>query len=161
LKNHFRNKFHGIFRGKSLSAEKMYEKSTPGRTALCPNWLTLLSTAGSSSQKENWSKFENGNTNFLVSNFEKNSGKVHDGPHLHQGCQMACFQTKNPNLGKFWRLLQWKMLVYFMDTGSILRSFGKVCGNLVNFSRFGILNGEKSGDPDLHSADDSDLCVHS
>jgi hypothetical protein len=22
---------------------------------------------------------------------------------LHQGCQMVCFQTKNPNLGKFWR----------------------------------------------------------
>jgi hypothetical protein len=26
LKNHFRNKFHRNFRGKSLSAEKMYEK---------------------------------------------------------------------------------------------------------------------------------------
>jgi hypothetical protein len=22
-----------------------------------------------------------------------------------QGCQMVCFQTKNPNLGKFWRAL--------------------------------------------------------
>jgi hypothetical protein len=21
----------------------------------------------------------------------------------HQGCQMVCFQTKNPKLGKFWR----------------------------------------------------------
>jgi hypothetical protein len=31
--------------------------------------------------------------------------------HL-QGCQMVCIQTKNPNLGKFWRVLQWKMLVY-------------------------------------------------
>jgi hypothetical protein len=30
------------------------------------------------------------------------------------GCQMDCFQTKNPNLGKIWRVLQWKMLVYFM-----------------------------------------------
>jgi hypothetical protein len=27
---------------------------------------------------------------------------------------MACFLTKNPNLGKFWRVLQWKILVYFM-----------------------------------------------
>jgi hypothetical protein len=26
---------------------------------------------------------------------------------------MAYFQTKNPYLGKFWRDLQWKMLVYF------------------------------------------------
>jgi hypothetical protein len=42
---------------------------------------------------------------------------------LDQGCQMVCFQTKNPNLGKFWRVLQSKMLVYFMDTWSILRSF--------------------------------------
>jgi hypothetical protein len=32
LKNHFHNKFHGIFRGKSPSTEKMYEKSAPGRT---------------------------------------------------------------------------------------------------------------------------------
>jgi hypothetical protein len=30
-----------------------------------------------------------------------------------QGCQMAYFQTINPNIGKFWRVLQWKMLVYF------------------------------------------------
>jgi hypothetical protein len=26
--------------------------------------------------------------------------------HTSQGCQMVCFQTKNPNLGKFWRVLQ-------------------------------------------------------
>jgi hypothetical protein len=31
-----------------------------------------------------------------------------------EGCQMAYFQTKNPNVGKFWRALKWKMLVYFM-----------------------------------------------
>jgi hypothetical protein len=31
-----------------------------------------------------------------------------------QGCQMACFQTKNPNLGKFWRVLLRKIFVYFM-----------------------------------------------
>jgi hypothetical protein len=41
----------------------------------------------------------------------------------NQGCQMVCFQTKNPNLGKLWRVLQWKIMVYFMDTWSILRSF--------------------------------------
>jgi hypothetical protein len=37
----------------------------------------------------------------------------------HQGCQMAYFQTKNPYLGKFWRDLQWKFLVYFMAIWSI------------------------------------------
>jgi hypothetical protein len=30
-----------------------------------------------------------------------------------QGCQMAYFQTKNQNLGKFWRALQRNMLEYF------------------------------------------------
>jgi hypothetical protein len=27
---------------------------------------------------------------------------------------MIYFHTKNPNLGKFWRALEWKLLVYFM-----------------------------------------------
>jgi hypothetical protein len=27
------------------------------------------------------------------------------GEHSDQGCQMVCFQTKNPYLGKFWRVL--------------------------------------------------------
>jgi hypothetical protein len=31
------------------------------------------------------------------------------------------FQTKNPNLGKFWWVLQWKILAYFMTIWSILR----------------------------------------
>jgi hypothetical protein len=48
-----------------------------------------------------------------------------------QGCQMVCFQTKNPNLGKFWRVLQWKILVYFMDTWSILQSSDIFYGHLV------------------------------
>jgi hypothetical protein len=34
------------------------------------------------------------------------------------------FQTKNPNLGKFLKDLQWKMLLYFMTIGSILRQLG-------------------------------------
>jgi hypothetical protein len=73
---------------------------------------------------------------------------------------MVCFQTKNPNLGKFWRVLQWKMMVYFMDTWTVLRSFGifyghlvyVVRGNLVYFSRFGILYLEKSGNPATHTS---------
>jgi hypothetical protein len=31
-----------------------------------------------------------------------------------QGCQMAYFQTKNTDWGKFWRVLQWKMSVYYV-----------------------------------------------
>jgi hypothetical protein len=69
---------------------------------------------------------------------------------------MVCFQTKNPNLGKFRRLLHWKMLVFlnghfvhFTVLCYILWTFGIVCGNLVYFSRFGILCEEKSGNPGL------------
>jgi hypothetical protein len=53
------------------------------------------------------------------------------GKKSNQGCQMVCFQTKNPNSGKFWNVLQWKMLVYFMETWSILRSFAIFYGHLV------------------------------
>jgi hypothetical protein len=36
-------------------------------------------------------------------------------------------QTENPNLGKFWRALQWKALVYLLP-------FGLFHGQLVNFN---------------------------
>jgi hypothetical protein len=34
---------------------------------------------------------------------------------------MAYFRAKNPNLGKFRSVLQWKRLVYYMAIGPILR----------------------------------------
>jgi hypothetical protein len=76
---------------------------------------------------------------------------------LDQGCQMVCFQTKNPNLGQFWRVLQCKILVYifydhlvyFTAIGNILWPFGIFYGHLEFFPRFGILYREKSGNPDL------------
>jgi hypothetical protein len=59
---------------------------------------------------------------------------------LNQCCQMVYFQTKNLNEGKFWKVLQWKVLVfkghfvYFMANSTyILRPFGTFCGHLVNF----------------------------
>jgi hypothetical protein len=68
---------------------------------------------------------------------------------------MVCFQTKNPNLGKFWRALDWKMFIYFMaicnilwrlgifyDIWYILYSFGAL------FSGFCVMYQEKSGNPD-------------
>jgi hypothetical protein len=73
---------------------------------------------------------------------------------------MVYFQTKNPNLGKFWRVLQWKMLVYFMTIWSILLPFGLFYCHLVYFIairyilwlfiiffQFGMLYEEKSGNP--------------
>jgi hypothetical protein len=69
---------------------------------------------------------------------------------------MVCFQTKNPNLGKFWGVLQWKILVYIMTIWSILLLLGIFYGHLVYFliiwyifPRFGILDREKSGNPGL------------
>jgi hypothetical protein len=68
---------------------------------------------------------------------------------------MLCFQTKNPNLGKFWRVLQWKILVYFMTIWYILRPLEIFYGHLEYFvviwyisPRFGILYQEKSGNRD-------------
>jgi hypothetical protein len=55
--------------------------------------------------------------------------------HL-QGCQMVCFQTQNPNLGKFWRALDWQ--IYFMAVWNILWKFWTFYDHLVHFVRFGI-----------------------
>jgi hypothetical protein len=77
-------------------------------------------------------KRENLSTVFMQNNFLPDSH--------HQGCQMACFQTKNSSLGKFWRDLQWKILVYFMYGNlayftaiwyGILWPFGLFYGHLV------------------------------
>jgi hypothetical protein len=48
---------------------------------------------------------------------------------------MVYFQTKNPNLGKFWMALEWKMLAYFVVIWNILcplhRYISWPFGNLV------------------------------
>jgi hypothetical protein len=71
-----------------------------------------------------------------------------------QVCQMVCFQTKNCNSGKFWRVLPWEILVNFKTIWSILRPLEIFCGHLVYFvvicyifPRFGILDQEKSANP--------------
>jgi hypothetical protein len=75
---------------------------------------------------------------------------------MGQGCQMVCFQTKNPNLGKFWRVLQWKSLVYFTTIWRILLLLEIFNCRLVYivviwyiFPSFGILCQEKSGNPSM------------
>jgi hypothetical protein len=71
-----------------------------------------------------------------------------------QGCQMVCFHTKNPNLGKFWRALDWKMLIHFMTIWNILQTFGIFYNYLAHFvfiwyisPGFGIMYQEISGNP--------------
>jgi hypothetical protein len=75
---------------------------------------------------------------------------------MDQGCQTVYFQTKNPNLGKFWRTSEWKVWKYFMDILNILRTFGIFYDRLVHFvliwyifSGFGIMYQEKSYSPEL------------
>jgi hypothetical protein len=48
-----------------------------------------------------------------------------------QSCQI--FTPKIPIWVNFWKVLQWKMLVYYMDIRSILRLFGIVLSQLVYF----------------------------
>jgi hypothetical protein len=67
------------------------------------------------------------------------------------------FQTKNPNLGNFWRALDWKTLISFMATWNILSYFGTFYDHLVHFvliwyifSGFGISYQQKSGNPGTH-----------
>jgi hypothetical protein len=62
-------------------------------------------------------------------------------------CQMVYFQTKNPNLGKFWRALDLQKCIHFTDIWDLLRSLGTFCVHLVHFSNFGIMDQEKSGNP--------------
>jgi hypothetical protein len=67
---------------------------------------------------------------------------------------MLYFKTKNPDLGAFWRALEWKMLVYFTAVWYNLLSFCIIYGRLVKFVviwyTFSILvrlEQEKSGNP--------------
>jgi hypothetical protein len=64
---------------------------------------------------------------------------------------MVYFQTKNPDLGTFWSVLQWQILVYFTDIWKILWTFGIFVGHFGIFSRFGMLYQEKSGNPGVYS----------
>jgi hypothetical protein len=60
---------------------------------------------------------------------------------------MVYFQTQNPNLDKFWTVLQWNELVFlchwvnFTTISYVLWSFGDI------FSRVGIEYQEKSVNP--------------
>jgi hypothetical protein len=66
---------------------------------------------------------------------------------------MVYLHTKNPNLGKFLRALEWKTLhsifyghLEYIFYGNLVR---KCCGRLVCFPAFGMFYQEKSGNPTL------------
>jgi hypothetical protein len=77
---------------------------------------------------------------------------------------MVSFQTKNPILGKFWRVLQWKILVNLITISSILLLLEIFYRHLVYFvviwyifCRLGILHQEKSGNPGVYFA--KNICM--
>jgi hypothetical protein len=81
-----------------------------------------------------------------------------DFDHLDQGCQMDCFQTKNPNFGKILEGLGMENVVIFYDQLEHFTAiwynlwpFGIVCCHLVIFFILVCLVQEKSGNPDLDS----------
>jgi hypothetical protein len=51
---------------------------------------------------------------------------------------MAYFQTKNLDLGTFWRALKKNMMVYFIAIRNMLRPFGIFYRHLVTMWSFGI-----------------------
>jgi hypothetical protein len=69
------------------------------------------------------------------------------------GLPDGIFSNQKYQFGKFWRVLQWKMLLNFMAIWYILLPFGIVCDlfgifyEYFIFSRFGMLYQEKSGNP--------------
>jgi hypothetical protein len=71
------------------------------------------------------------------------------GPGLPDGL----FSNKNPRLGKFWRVLEWKMLVfydyleYFTSIWYYLWPFGMIFGHLVLFSQIGMFGPRKIWQP--------------
>jgi hypothetical protein len=68
-----------------------------------------------------------------------------------QGCQMVYFQTKNPNLDKFWRALDWKMLKYFMTIWYILCSFGSFFPVLVSCTKTNLATPARYRKPLVHA----------
>jgi hypothetical protein len=50
---------------------------------------------------------------------------------VRTGLPEGLFSYQSPNLGIFWRVCEWKMLVYFMMICNILRTHGIFYGCLV------------------------------
>jgi hypothetical protein len=49
---------------------------------------------------------------------------------------MVYFQTKNPDFGKFWMALDWKMFIYFVAIRKILGYFMTIWYVLCSFGTF-------------------------
>jgi hypothetical protein len=61
-----------------------------------------------------------------------------------QGCQMVYFLTKNPNLGNFWRALNWKRSIYCMAIWNLILA---ICILYGIFSPFWYIESRKIWQP--------------
>jgi hypothetical protein len=88
-----------------------------------------------------------------LSGFAIESAATHAAYPTWQGCQMVCFQTKNPTLGKFWRALDWKNGYIFEISGIFYRRLGYfktiwyILCSFDTFFLFWYYGREKSGNP--------------
>jgi hypothetical protein len=76
-------------------------------------------------------------------NFAQEKGGVftfvaprHDFARMDQGCQMIVLQIQNPNLGIFWRALEWKMWVNILAIWNSLQPLEISYGHLVHSIQF-------------------------
>jgi hypothetical protein len=68
---------------------------------------------------------------------EKSRRSLENLPDLYDsGLPDGKISDKNPNLGKFCRVLQWKILVYVMDIWFILQPLGVIYGHLYILLQF-------------------------
>jgi hypothetical protein len=108
-----------------------------GEKGMLENLLTNWKRSHEANLRDHRRRREN------VSSVKNSSEKQWAG---QQGCQMAYFQIKNLNLGKFCRVLELKLLGYITAILYILMATLH-SGSLVHFPRFGVLCQEKSGKP--------------
>jgi hypothetical protein len=60
---------------------------------------------------------------------------------------MVYFPTKNANCGIFWKVFEWKILLYFMVICYVLGQLGQFFPFLVHFPPFWFVVPKKSGNP--------------
>jgi hypothetical protein len=80
---------------------------------------------------------------------------------------MVYFQTKNSNLGPFWRALDRKIWIYFMAIWNILQTVGICSDHLVHFvliwyifSGFDYMYKETSGNPETDLSGNAGQSFH-
>jgi hypothetical protein len=129
----------------------------PSQTFVALNWTDPQEFAEAETQFFRFQAIFNGTTFFIATRYKKIPNGKKLGPFCRRLDSRAArrqvhFQTKNRNLGIFWKALPWKMFVFSWPF--CLFYCKMVIGNLVHFvviwyifPRFGMLHRERSGNP--------------